>query len=556
MKTIVALLLVLLLPACAGDSGEPALSGRVTAHDGTPLRGADVSLSGPGDRVRTVTDADGRFSIEVDRPGGHWLWLTGVHHKTVLLPLLIDGPLEVDVQLAAASYASDFRDVRVIGDFNDFSLEEGVVAMQRQPDGTFTAEITTAGDSLFYQLIGVQADDFPIAGTGAARYVFDGDRPLVNGRSGKYISVTGTTGGRARVVFDPQLLPRSVTDERVQFGDPSSTAARLVDMSRDIEARVQRSIRAYREYVDAGGDPGVLDYDWSEDRAALIRQFDAEKIEVLRQYLLLNLTRFGFSAKDSDLADRIVEAVPPDSPVWSLEWAGPLNTFATIATASMSPDSMRAYATRVVDSHADPLVQSSFLFYLLERARNEGDAELWNRYYLQLQDDFGDTDYARLAKSLFAIERNVVVGKPLPRFEIPSLHDPVITYTDRALIGHVYLIHFWATWCGPCVAELEDLHAAHERYVGRGFRIFSVSLDKRRSDVLSFTGAEWPMPWQHAFVDRHSIAEVTTAFEIASIPKPILIDRSGIIVATGSSLRGPELEETLGELLDSETGPR
>jgi len=556
-KVALALALTTLLAACADDTGKLAVRGRLMGHDGTPLSGAYVSLQGQGDRVRNTTDADGRFSFAVDGPGGHWLWFAGIHHKTLLVPLLVDGPLDIDIRLAAANYLPEFNNVGVIGRFNNYSVEDGVVAMERQPDGTFAAEIATSKDSLYYQLIGVQGEEDPLAGTNADRYIFDRKRPLIGDRSGKYISAIGVTDGRARVTFDPNRLPRSDAEEQVIFADPSGAAARLVEIRRDIDRRTQGLIRAYEAHTEAGGDPAEFKYDWSEDRAALRQQIDSEKNEILRQYLLINMPRPGPAAEDSLLTRRVLEEIPPASPVWSLQWAGPLNTFYTIAGPSASADTMVVvYALRVVDEHTDPVVQSSFLFYLLSRARDEGDAELSNRYYSRLRDEFRDTDYARLAKSLWGPNRNIVVGEPVPKFTIASLHDRRITYTDEALSDHVYLIDFWATWCGPCVAEMKYLHAAYEKYIDRGFRILSVSLDRTRRDVVKFRQTKYPMPWQHAFVDKERHGEVTGTFEIATIPKPILIDRNGIIVAKGVRLRGPNLEETLADLFASDTGRR
>lgn len=545
------LLFLLLLCATIADASEkPTVRGRLLASNGEPLRDAYVSLMGHGTRFRHTTNSDGRFSFVVDTTGGYWLWLTGVHHQTLLVPLLIEAPIELEARLSAAGYLPVIDSVGVVGDFNDFSPKAGVFPMTARADGRHEAVIETSADSLRYQLVGVQVEELPLEGTQADRYEFDRDRPLLGNKSGKYLSVVATRNGRATIVFDPDDLPRSRAEGAVMFQDPGSIPAGLFAIKQDTDERKDRAYQAYRAYAAVEKDPGAFDYDWSAVRIELARQIDDESNDFLRQYRLINYFELDFPGEDSLRARRVLEDVPPTSPLWSLVWGGPQNLFMTITVAAKAPRQAMAYADHVMEEHSDPSVRAAFLFDALAQAHETGDAERAVRYYTRLTEEFPDNEYATLANTLYDSNRQIKEGNAAPKFSLPSLDDSTVTYTDETFRGKIYLIDLWAVWCGPCVREMKYLHEVYETYRKKGFEILSISLDATRQDVAEFREKRWPMPWNHAFAGRRSWNETAQVFEIAGIPKPILIDANGVIVATGWDLRGTKLKETLTRVFE------
>lgn len=114
--------------------------------------------------------------------------------------------------------------------------------------------------------------------------------------------------------------------------------------------------------------------------------------------------------------------------------------------------------------------------------------------------------------------------------------------------GKVVLIDFWATWCGPCVAELPNVKQAYEKYHAQGFEVIGISLDDDLGTLTRFI-EENEIPWvtllhtdSQAGADEESVADF---YGISAIPTVILIGRDGKVVSLMA--RGEELARLLEE---------
>ena len=135
-----------------------------------------------------------------------------------------------------------------------------------------------------------------------------------------------------------------------------------------------------------------------------------------------------------------------------------------------------------------------------------------------------ETEEGRMFKELTGISRD---GQPI------KLSD----YVGR---GKYVLTDFWASWCGPCKAEMPEVIAIYEKYKDKGLEVVGITVNDK-PELADSVVQKMNIP----FPQIYKSAPMST-YGITAIPNTILFAPDGTIIARG--LRGEEIDKKLTEI--------
>ncbi|HSB34744.1 MAG TPA: TlpA disulfide reductase family protein [Nitrospirota bacterium] len=146
------------------------------------------------------------------------------------------------------------------------------------------------------------------------------------------------------------------------------------------------------------------------------------------------------------------------------------------------------------------------------------------------------------------IEKKIITtGDRAPDFSLASLNGRSISLAD--LRGKIVMVHFWATWCPPCVEELPTLAKLYEELKGGDFEMLAVSVDEGGGAAVE------------AFLKKNSLTlpvfldpggSVSRLYGTYKFPETYILDRQGSVrykVIGPRDWRDPEALRALRELI-------
>lgn len=162
--------------------------------------------------------------------------------------------------------------------------------------------------------------------------------------------------------------------------------------------------------------------------------------------------------------------------------------------------------------------------FSLGEAREMMSPEQQERLYAGLSPEMKKTKEAEEFQQFTQGIRNSAVGKKVNDFTLPDEKDQSLAFSNFK--GKYVLIDFWASWCGPCRQSFPHMREVYQQYKDQNFDIYSISIDKSKSDWLKAVEKE-NNPWKQA-LDNINIAG--SGFAITGVPTTYLISPEGVIL--------------------------
>jgi cytochrome c biogenesis protein CcmG/thiol:disulfide interchange protein DsbE len=114
-----------------------------------------------------------------------------------------------------------------------------------------------------------------------------------------------------------------------------------------------------------------------------------------------------------------------------------------------------------------------------------------------------------------------LIGKAAPPFELPRLDQPAKTFTQKEMLGNVWVLNVWASWCPPCLAE----HPVVTE-LAKSVPVVGLNYKDAREDALPWL-ARNGNPYQLSVHDPKGRIAIDNG--VYGVPETYVIDRKGVI---------------------------
>ncbi len=526
------------------------ISGKVFDSEGRNVSQATIIVRSSAmgrDTVALGTLAkDGSYEIKLENRGIFFIEFASPFHTPYFVEIValeLGTKHSIDAHLAPYKYISGNDTIKIVL-MGENPREE---ILNLGGDGIYRAKFTNDSDTLKYELSGHIETKVGRTTNGT-----DHDFMEYDG-GGDWASVIIGRKGEIEISFDPSKFQRKYEEAHITNLDPATASNKELktkcDTINNIYARKMNATRSGK------GDMDEAKSLQGETAKAIEELWKNEKSESNKFYLAyryFNIASNGYSFKkpeflSKDISAYLLRKLSPNSELWEmnkLSWSA-----ATIAIFN----DMDIYDNPFIDSLEihNKVAAERYHYYRVYYTFSIGkDTSKARELFAEMKEKYPNSKHLKSLGFELKKDKNIAYRKQAPDFKLASLDNPKETISLASYKGKYLFIDFWAVWCGPCIGEMPHLHKAHKKYSGKNFAMLSLSFDRNADDVTQYRAkGKHPMPWDHIFIEGGFDANISIEYEVRGIPKPILLDPDGIIIAFGSELRGDNLEETLSKYL-------
>ncbi|MDP3643245.1 MAG: TlpA disulfide reductase family protein [Bacteroidota bacterium] len=196
-----------------------------------------------------------------------------------------------------------------------------------------------------------------------------------------------------------------------------------------------------------------------------------------------------------------------------------------------------------IRKHPKSFKSLDLLLNMYSKLEKNQSKELFNSLSFELQ-NHSKGKYLRY--NLFELENLISINAKAISFTQKDTAGREVSLEQ--FTGKYLLIDFWASWCGPCRAEIPKLKKVYDKYKNKGFEIAAISLDTNKDNWEKAINEEKISAWCHLSDLQGGANEVAIKYGIRTIPSNFLLDKGGYIIAKDLSV--DKLLEKLSEIFD------